>query len=108
VTKGSTTRRYSAAELTDRRHGSRTDWARIRRQTDDEVDAAAAADPAWQDVPANWAEAAAAVMPQRKRALSIRLDEDVIDWFKERGPGYQTRINAVLRAFIEQQAKRRA
>jgi len=32
---------------------------------------------------------------------------DVLDWFKQQGPGYQTRINAVLRAFVQQAGKRR-
>lgn len=35
----------------------------------------------------------------RKAAISLRLDEDVLEWFKAGGPGYQTRINAVLRAY---------
>jgi uncharacterized protein (DUF4415 family) len=34
-----------------------------------------------------------------KTSISLRLDADVLEWFKSRGPGYQTRINAVLRAF---------
>lgn len=34
-----------------------------------------------------------------KISISLRLDRDVLDWFRTRGPGYQTRINAVLRAF---------
>jgi uncharacterized protein (DUF4415 family) len=34
-----------------------------------------------------------------KTSISLRLDQDVLDWFKAQGPGYQTRINAVLRAF---------
>ena len=34
-----------------------------------------------------------------KVAVSLRVDEDVIEWFKAQGPGYQTRINSVLRAF---------
>jgi len=37
----------------------------------------------------------------RKAAISLRLDAEVLDWFKARGPGYQTRINAVLRAYME-------
>jgi uncharacterized protein (DUF4415 family) len=37
----------------------------------------------------------------RKAAVSLRLDADVLDWFKTRGAGYQTRINAVLRAYME-------
>jgi len=34
-----------------------------------------------------------------KAAISLRVDADVLEWFKAQGPGYQTRINAVLRAF---------
>lgn len=41
--------------------------------------------------------------PSPKRQLTMRLDGDVIDWFKGQGRGYQTRINAVLRRFIEAQ-----
>lgn len=40
------------------------------------------------------------VIPPKKRPISIRLDEDVIGFFKAMGPGYQTRINAVLRHFM--------
>lgn len=36
---------------------------------------------------------------RRKAAISLRVDPDVLDWFKAQGPGYQTRINAVLRAY---------
>jgi len=35
----------------------------------------------------------------RKAAISLRLDAEVLDWFKAQGPGYQTRINAILRAY---------
>ena len=39
-----------------------------------------------------------------KAAISLRVDSDVLAWFKAQGPGYQTRINAVLRAFKEEAA----
>jgi uncharacterized protein (DUF4415 family) len=38
--------------------------------------------------------------PPRKAAISLRLDADVLDWFRAQGGGYQTRINAVLRAYM--------
>lgn len=41
-----------------------------------------------------------------KRSISLRIDEDVLEWFKSQGTGYQTRINAVLRAFKEEATKR--
>jgi uncharacterized protein (DUF4415 family) len=34
-----------------------------------------------------------------KTSISLRVDQDVLEWFKAQGPGYQTRINTVLRAF---------
>ena len=41
------------------------------------------------------------VMPQRKKAISLRVDEDVLEFFKKDGPGYQTRMLAVLKAYME-------
>jgi uncharacterized protein (DUF4415 family) len=45
-------------------------------------------------------------LPQsgRKAAISLRLDPEVLDWFRTQGPGYQTRMNAVLRAYMEASA----
>lgn len=42
-------------------------------------------------------------LPQhaRKAPISLRVDPEVLDWYKASGPGYQTRMNAVLRAFME-------
>jgi uncharacterized protein (DUF4415 family) len=42
-------------------------------------------------------------LPQsgRKTAISLRLDDEVLDWFRTQGPGYQTRMNAVLRAYMD-------
>jgi uncharacterized protein (DUF4415 family) len=40
-------------------------------------------------------------MPQAKEGVYLRLDQDVLEWFKAQGPGYQTRINAILRAYME-------
>ena len=40
------------------------------------------------------------MIPPTKRAVSVRLDQDIIDFFKSQGPGYQTRMNAVLRSYM--------
>jgi uncharacterized protein (DUF4415 family) len=40
-------------------------------------------------------------LPRAKKAISIRLDPDVLDWFKSQGKGYQSIMNAVLRSFVE-------
>jgi uncharacterized protein (DUF4415 family) len=87
---------------------SKTDWARLRAMTEEEIEAAARADPEWEGLlDIDWSKAILA-MPRRKEAISIRLDEDVLAFFKALGSGYQTRINAVLRHFMEQaRAKRK-
>jgi uncharacterized protein (DUF4415 family) len=48
----------------------------------------------------DWSDAELNIPPQ-KQAISIRLDEDVIEFFRQTGQGYQTRINAVLRRYME-------
>ncbi len=40
-------------------------------------------------------------LPKPKERISLRLDPEVLDWFKKDGPGYQTRINAVLKSYVE-------
>jgi len=59
--------------------------------------------PEW-DQPAARAEDTSAVKPATtgvKQIVTIRLDVDMLDWFKSGGPGYQTRINQVLREYME-------
>jgi len=53
----------------------------------------------------NWFENAYLVSPPSKERISIRLDEDVLAFFRSQGRGYQSRINAVLRAFVEAQKR---
>jgi hypothetical protein len=48
------------------------------------------------------------VIPPKKKAISIRVDEDVLDYFKKEGSGYQRRMNAVLRSYMQQKRKKRA
>ena len=59
--------------------------------------------PRWTEE--DWANARV-VWPQGKAPVTLRLDKDIIAWFKHQGRGYQTRINAVLRAFVEAQKPR--
>jgi len=60
------------------------------------------------DIPpldADFFAAAEIRMPDAKPSITIRLDPDVLDWFRSQGKGYQTRINAVLRRYVEMQRK---
>jgi uncharacterized protein (DUF4415 family) len=84
-----------------------TDWARVDALTDEDIDRAIAEDPDAAPVwtPEEWATARV-VFPQSKDPVTLRLDRDIVAWFKQRGRGYQTRINAVLRAFVDAQRQK--
>jgi uncharacterized protein (DUF4415 family) len=93
----------------DPRRG-KTDWEKLRKLTDEEIKASIAKDPDEAELhEVDWSEAVL-VMPPRKKAISIRVDEDVLDFFKNEGAGYQRRMNAVLRSYMLQKrkAKKRA
>jgi uncharacterized protein (DUF4415 family) len=79
-----------------------TDWAKFDAQTDEEIEAAIRSDPdAAPSLRPTWFEKAKVVQPPpRKELISIRLDEDVLEHFR-RQERWQTRINAILRAFME-------
>jgi uncharacterized protein (DUF4415 family) len=87
----------------DRRKG-KTDWARVDALTDEDIARAVANDPDAAPIDIDWSDAVL-VMPAKKKAISIRVDEDVLDFFKQEGDGYQRRINAVLRSYMQQKAK---
>ena len=87
----------------DRRKG-KTDWARVDALTDDDIAKAVADDPDAAPIDIDWSDAVL-IIPTRKKAISIRVDEDVLDFFKKEGDGYQRRINAVLRSYMQQKAK---
>jgi uncharacterized protein (DUF4415 family) len=50
-------------------------------------------------------ENAKMVVPTSKKAVSLRLDSDILDWFKSQGKGYQSTINNVLRTYVNHQQK---
>lgn len=80
---------------------SRTDLNRVRRTTDASVVRDGDA-PEW--TPEMFARAVArqGLKPVAKKALlSLRIDSDVVEWFKSQGSGYQSRMNALLRAYME-------
>jgi uncharacterized protein (DUF4415 family) len=87
----------------ERRRG-RTDWAAVDALTDKQIEAAVRNDPDAVPLDVDWSEAVL-VIPPKKKAISIRVDEDVLDYFKHEGAGYQRRMNAVLRSYVEQKRK---
>jgi uncharacterized protein (DUF4415 family) len=91
----------------ERRKGE-TDWARLDAMPDEEIDASIANDPDWEEFKdIDWSKAVL-VVPPKKKAISIRVDDDVLDYFKKEGAGYQRRMNAVLRSYMQQKRKKRA
>jgi uncharacterized protein (DUF4415 family) len=98
--------RHSAEELAAQRsqYGSRSDWDRAAAMTPSEIEADIAADPDEAGMVVDWSRVSVK-LPQPKTDLHMRIDRDVLDWFRRTGRGYQTRINAVLRAYVE--SKRR-
>ena len=101
---GKHTRHGSGARV--RRMKDRTDIGRLRRTTDAEVARAARRDPDAPILPRRFWKDAALFAPRGKRQVTLRLDADVLDFFRKDGRGYQTRINTVLRAFVAAHARR--
>ena len=94
--------RYTAEELDEmrRRGEDRTDWTKVDAMTEEELEASITADPDDIHEELDWSKAIKG-LPPMKRHINIRIDADVLDWFRATGRGYQTRINNVLRAFVE-------
>jgi uncharacterized protein (DUF4415 family) len=77
----------------------KTDWRRLRSMNDEEVHAAIIDDPDAKPTDAAFWKEARVVMPRRKETVTMRLDADLLEWFRSER-GYQTRINAILRAYM--------
>jgi len=86
----------------------RTDWAAVDAQTEEDIARQIAEDP---DDPANDPDYPddpvkfRVVYPPPKERITVRLDKDVLDWLRAEGAGYQTRINAILRGYMEHARK---
>jgi len=81
------------------------DLARLRAMTEEEI--MATSPPELADLPDDfWDEAVVVHYPEPKEPISLRVDRDVLSWFRDQGPGYQTRMNAVLRTYMEARARK--
>jgi uncharacterized protein (DUF4415 family) len=78
----------------------KTDWSGLRRRTSGAIRKGIAADPDAQATDAAFWKSAKVVLPTPKEAVTMRLDADLLRWFR-RERGYQTRINAILRAYMQ-------
>jgi len=80
----------------------------FREMTDEEVERRAAADPDAGVIPPGFWDNATLRMTLTKQQITLRLDPEIIDWFKRTGKGYQSRMGAVLRSYVEAKRKRSA
>ena len=94
--------RYTAEQLADLRNRgeTRSNWAKAAALTNEEIEAQIAADPDEAGMVIDW-DSATVEMPQPKAVLNMRIDRDVLEYFRKMGKGYQTRINAVLRSYMD-------
>ena len=82
------------------RKSSQTDWKRVDALSDADIDTS--------EIPGldkRFFEKATVRLPRRKSSITVRLDSDVLEWFRALGRGYQTHINAVLRMYMEARLK---
>jgi uncharacterized protein (DUF4415 family) len=85
--------------LATKRAASRSDWAKAAAMTDEQLETSIAADPDEAGMVMDW-ESVTVELPKPKADLHMRVDRDVLDFFRKTGKGYQTRINAVLRSYV--------
>ena len=90
---------------TKKSEADQTDWKRINAMKDEDID--------FSDIPEITPQMVARAVLRRnfkplprKKQLTLRVDGDVVDWYKKQGRGYQTRINTLLRAYMEEHVKR--
>ena len=79
---------------------SQTDFARLDKMKDEDIDLSDAP----EITPEMFAKAIVrrGLKPRTKTQLTLRVDSDVLDWYKKQGRGYQTRINQLLRAYMQE------
>ena len=100
--------KYTAEELDElvEKDGSRSDWNKAASMTEVELEAAVASDPDEADMVMDW-DSATAELPKPKAVLNMRIDQDVLEYFRKTGKGYQTLINAVLRSYVKRKDQHR-
>lgn len=80
--------------------GTLSDWGKVANMTAPEIEARVASDSDEAEMVMDW-DNATIELPQPKAVLNMRVDKEVLDYFRKSGKGYQSRINAVLRSYVE-------
>src|ERR1700692_3163525 len=100
--KKSGTVRYTAKQIKNKiaRGEDRTDWAKVNATTGAKLEASIRAHVDDVQGEPDWTRSVMGI-PSTKGHINIRIDHDVLEWFKKNGRGYQTLMNNVLRAFVQ-------
>jgi uncharacterized protein (DUF4415 family) len=93
---------YTVAELKAMQTHSRTDLRRVDAQTTAELEQCLAADEDERCLRPDWTRAKL-VLPQAKKSVHLRLEEEIIAFFKSQGKGHISRMQAVLKAYVDAQ-----
>jgi len=98
---------YTAKQIKAKvaRGEDRTDWRKANSVTGKKLEASIRADVDDVQEEPDWTQAIMGV-PAPKDHINIRVDHDVLEWFKANGRGYQTLMNNVLRAFVQSRQRR--
>jgi len=91
---------YTAAELKAKRAESRTDLSRVDAITDTELERLMAEDEDERGIAPDWTQAKL-VFPKAKQSVHLRLDGEIIAFFKSQGKGHISRMQAVLKAYVD-------
>jgi uncharacterized protein (DUF4415 family) len=91
---------YTAAELKAKRAESRSDLSKVDAMTDEKLERQIAEDEDESGIRPDWTQAKL-VFPQAKQSVHLRLEQDIIKYFKAHGKGHISRMQAVLKAYVD-------
>jgi uncharacterized protein (DUF4415 family) len=107
MVKSSDTVRYTAQQIKSKiaKGEDRTNWDKVDAVTGARLEESIRADPDDIRGEPDWTQPIAGI-PAPKDHINIRIDHDVLEWFRSNGKGYQTLMNNVLRAFVQTRLRR--
>ena len=91
---------YTAEELRAMKAQSKTDLCAFDAMTDEELEQRIAEDPDEKDLRPDWTKAKL-ILPRAKTSVHLRLEQEIIDFFKEQGSGHIARMQAVLKSYVD-------
>jgi uncharacterized protein (DUF4415 family) len=92
--------RFTANEMKEKRASSLTDWHKVDAMTDKELDAVIAADDDERGFVPDWTKVEL-VLPESKLSVNLRLDREIVEFFKGQGRGHISKMQAVLKAYVD-------